>query len=92
MRTLPADVHAAFTYDETNAVEILHCIGKRLKYANKCCCARCLDWTDQIFASLPLADIDLALRFVDAPLSFQLVALFEDWPISKINTQLCQNV
>lgn len=92
MRTLPTDAHVAFAYDETNAVEILHYVGKRLKYSNKCCCARCVDWTDQIFASLNLAEIDLSLRFVDAPLSFQLKALFEDWPISKINEQLCQSV
>lgn len=90
MRTIPNthDLH----YDETNAVEILHYLGKRLKIANKCCCASCLKWVDQTFIDLPLSDIDLAIKFIESPISFQFKALFENWPISKINEELCQNV
>ena len=72
-----------------NDGELMLELGKRLRFAERCVCARCQDWLQHYVGTVlaPL-EVDAARRFLNAPKNVQLVALFEDWTTDRIIQEL----
>jgi len=74
--------------DNINDGESILCLAKELRFAERCNCPRCQDWMQHGVGLLDPYTVNLARNFLAAPLSLQLSALFEDWTLDKIASEL----
>ena len=74
--------------EKVNAGEMILGLAKKLRFFENCNCAYCQDKMQHYLTILTPEDVELAKKFLSAPLKVQFVALFEDWTLDKISLEL----